>query len=73
MPRLVRNSATCLNCGDEIESKHRHDWVSCKCYKNEKGNLGIFIDGGLEYLRYGGCLQNYKSTCIWEDDENEDN
>ena len=35
----VRNSAKCLECGDEIESVHRHDFVRCKCG-------GIFIDGG---------------------------
>lgn len=44
--RLVRNSALCHACGDEIESKHRHDFVSCTC-----GN--IFVDGGLDYIRRG--------------------
>lgn len=27
------NKAKCLNCGDIIHSKHRHDFVSCKCSK----------------------------------------
>jgi hypothetical protein len=22
----------CRNCGDVLESKHRHDWVSCSCF-----------------------------------------
>jgi hypothetical protein len=36
---LIRNAARCLLCGDEIESKHRHDLQSCSC-----GNLSV--DGG---------------------------
>lgn len=43
---IVRNSATCLACGDHIESKHRHQMTTCAC-----GN--IFVDGGTEYLRRG--------------------
>jgi len=46
MKKILKNSARCKSCGDIIESKHRHDWVSCKCGK-------IFVDGGLEYLRRG--------------------
>jgi hypothetical protein len=36
----------CRKCGDVIQSKHRHDFVRCKCGE-------IFVDGGSEYLRYG--------------------
>lgn len=42
--RLTRNSAKCLACGDEIESRHRHDFRSCSC-----GLLSV--DGGLDYAR----------------------
>ncbi len=45
--RILRNAAKCLKCGDEIESMHVHDFVSCSCGT-------IFVDGGREYLRYGG-------------------
>ena len=31
-------------CGDEIESKHRHDFVTCKCG-------ACSVDGGHDYLR----------------------
>ena len=27
------SKAKCKNCGDIVESKHRHDWVSCKCFQ----------------------------------------
>lgn len=37
---LIRNSAHCLLCGDEIESKHRHDLRRCSC-----GNIAV--DGGV--------------------------
>lgn len=38
----------CLECGKIIESKHRHDFVSCGC-SNE-----TFVDGGNDYCRIGG-------------------
>jgi hypothetical protein len=44
MSRITRNSARCLLCGEEVESKHRHDYVPCRC-----GNLAV--DGGRAYLR----------------------
>jgi hypothetical protein len=39
----------CTSCGDVVESKHRHDFVRCKCGKS-------FLDGGDEYSRYGGYI-----------------
>lgn len=41
---IVRNSATCLTCGDRLESRHRHDFQSCACG-------AVSVDGGTEYLR----------------------
>ena len=43
---IVRNSARCENCGDEIESRYQHDWVACSCG-------AIYVDGGRAYLRRG--------------------
>lgn len=37
----------CIKCNDIIESKFRHDYVKCSCG-------AIFVDGGDDYLRYGG-------------------
>lgn len=45
--RIIRNSARCLVCGDEIESTHVHDYSTCSC-----GNLSV--DGGRSYLLRGG-------------------
>ena len=44
MKKIKINKAKCLLCGDIIESKHVHDYKTCKCGK-------IAVDGGLEYLR----------------------
>ena len=41
---IIRNAIRCNICGDEIESKHRHDFVTCKCG-------ACSVDGGHDYLR----------------------
>lgn len=43
-PRIIRNSARCLDCGHEVESVHVHDFVTCPC-----GQLSV--DGGRQYLK----------------------
>lgn len=43
---IISNKAKCRLCDDVVESKHRHDFVSCKCGE-------IFVDGGATYLRRG--------------------
>jgi len=43
------SKAQCLDCEDILESKHRHDFVKCKCGKS-------FLDGGDDYFRGGGSL-----------------
>jgi hypothetical protein len=51
---IIRNAAQCAKCGDIIESKHRHDFVSCTCN-------AIFVDGGHAYLRSGGNREDFIS------------
>lgn len=46
MARISRNRIRCKHCGDIAESKHRHDYRTCKCGK-------VAADGGLDYLRRG--------------------
>lgn len=41
---IYRNSAKCLNCGDELVSFRRHDFKTCSC-----GRLSV--DGGHSYAR----------------------
>jgi hypothetical protein len=45
------NKCQCARCLDIIESRHRHDFVQCKCG-------AIFTDGGTEYIRRGGEIEN---------------
>ncbi len=47
----------CLKCGDIIESMFRHDFRWCSC-------RNIFIDGGNDYLRYGGNIEDKDSYII---------
>ena len=44
MEKIIVNKAKCKLCGDIIESKHRHDFVWCKCGE-------IAVDGGKDYLK----------------------
>lgn len=46
MKKLIRNAIKCKHCGDVIESKARHDFVTCSCGC-------VFVDGGLAYSRIG--------------------
>lgn len=48
---IIRNRAKCKLCREIIESTYRHDFVECKC-------RSIFVDGGKDYLRRGGDLDN---------------
>lgn len=51
-----RNAAKCLRCNDILISHHRHDYVQCSCG-------AIFIDGGNDYMRYGGDMKAFQR--IW--------
>jgi len=52
---VVRNSARCLDCGDEIVSEYGHHFVYCSCGQ-------VAVDGGLEYTR-----RVYKEAWRWTD------
>lgn len=59
---LVRNSAHCLHCDDEIVSATRHDFVRCSCGR-------IDVDGGLAYVRRVYAADaNWRDTSIYESD-----
>ena len=52
---IVKNAIRCNLCGDEIESKHRHDYVVCRCG-------ACAVDGGHDYLR-----RSIKKVSIYTD------
>lgn len=62
MSTIIRNAARCRKCGDEIESRHRHDWVQCSC-------RAIFVDGGRDYLRAGGWPEHFEDLSEVEEVE----
>jgi hypothetical protein len=47
MKKIIQNSVTCEECGDNIWSSHRHDYRQCVCG-------AIAVDGGMDYLRRVG-------------------
>ena len=59
--KLIRNRAKCKKCGDIIESKFRHDFVECSCGC-------IFVDGGLDYMRFGGNEEDFEDMSEWQDE-----
>ena len=62
--KLIKNRWKCLYCGDIIESKHHHDYVTCNCGKSS-------CDGGTSYIRLVGDLDMIQDMCeydeVWED------
>lgn len=54
---IVLNALGCRKCKTTAVSRHRHDYVSCKCG-------AVSVDGGLEYFRAAGDLNNAISLHI---------
>lgn len=55
---ILRNSAQCKLCGEEVESEGVHDFKWCGCGE-------IFVDGGRSYLRRGARdLTNFIDTSM---------
>ena len=53
MEPQLKNKAKCLRCEEIIESESRHDMQQCECG-------AIFIDGGLQYWRFGGDMTYFE-------------
>lgn len=53
---ILRNIIRCKLCNTKLESRHRHDFQSCKC--------GTFVDGGLDYVRTGWQGGQSNENCI---------
>ena len=73
--KILRNAIRCKNCGEVIESKSRHDFVECKCFRESGGTTGVFVDGGHDYLRRGGDLEGYEDLSesrLYTDEERDE-
>lgn len=53
MQKILCNRIKCKECGDIIESKNRHDFVTCKCGY-------VAVDGGNSYLRRTGNREDWE-------------
>lgn len=55
---ILRNSARCLNCWEEVHSESQHDFVVCKC-------RNVAVDGGRRYLKRSvRDAKDYQDTSI---------
>lgn len=60
---IIYNQITCLECNTVLVSEHRHDYKTCSC-PNE-----TMIDGGHEYVRYGGKdLSKIETFTVYDTD-----
>jgi hypothetical protein len=57
----MRNRVKCRKCGDIIESKTRHDYVTCKCG-------AVAVDGGSSYMRRTGSPADIEELEEWPKD-----
>lgn len=63
MLKIIRNSARCLHCKQEVVSHHTHDFKKCECGS-------VAVDGGKEYIRRVGIIHSYIDTSIYAVDNN---
>ena len=59
LDKVIVNKIKCKKCGDIIESTYRHDFKFCKCGS-------VAVDGGHDYLRRCGELDDYEELSITE-------
>ena len=59
---ILSNQIICNKCGDSPYSSHVHDFKYCKCGS-------IAVDGGMDYLKRTGTLNDYKDISIVIDDD----
>lgn len=59
--KIIKNAIKCKKCGAMLESKSVHDFKQCPC--------GTFVDGGHDYLRRGGKIENIEDLSIVEEED----
>ncbi len=62
--KILFNSIKCKHCKQIINSRHVHDYKSCKCGK-------VAVDGGLDYLKRSGEHSDFIEASIVIDDRGE--
>ena len=62
--KLIKNAIKCNHCGDVIESKYTHDFVTCSCET-------VSVDGGLSYCKrsFKNGLDDFEDLSEWEEIE----
>lgn len=64
MRQIVYNAIKCLECGETIVSRSRHDYVTCGCPND------AMVDGGNEYERYGAMdMDKIELKYVYADDD----
>lgn len=64
MRQLVYNAVTCTECNETIISRTRHDYKVCQC-ENQ-----AMVDGGIDYIRYGGKdMTKVNHHAVYADDD----
>lgn len=61
MKKILCNKIKCKKCGDIIESKNRHDFVTCKCGS-------VAVDGDNSYLRRTGNREDWEELSEFIDE-----
>ena len=64
--KIIINKIRCKKCNDIIESKTVNDFKKCKCG-------AIAIDGGKQYLKRLGKLEDIEELSVTKGDNNENN
>lgn len=58
MSKILFNRIQCKQCKEIIESNSVHECIFCKC-----GAVGV--DGGKEYLRRIGSIEDIEELSVW--------
>ena len=62
MAKIIKNAIQCKKCGEIIESTNVHDFVTCSC-------RACSVDGGHDYLRRCGNLEDIIDLSVIEPDD----
>ena len=62
MAKIIKNAIQCKLCGDIIESKYTHDFVTCSCG-------ACSVDGGHEYRKILAKSRDYFTDVSIEEEE----